>query len=341
MAETPRAPGGPAHVGAAGPAGHVGRAGRPVPAGTPGVAGATGPTATTGLPNTVMTSSAGAGGNESIGIPARGAGGSGAPGAGGLEGQGGQNGSGGSGAQAADRVGIRGRGVAGSYAALTPQQSTYDTVYGAQAEQERREAQQRRSEARGSYTESWRANRAAIENYTPQVRVGAQTSLRTAQSPFAGYLTGMHRRIHRLFADGFLADLENLPSNNPLNDRSLVTTLEIILDGTGRIQRLGVVRTSGNMAFDVASLNAVRRSAPFGSVPQPILSGDGRVYMHWAFYRNERQCGTFNAEPYIMPNPGSPTPGRPAPSSPAGGLRDDRGDATPGGAPSRTVASAP
>jgi TonB family protein len=138
----------------------------------------------------------------------------------------------------------------------------------------------------------------------------------------------MHRRIHRLFADGFLADLENLPSNNPLNDRSLVTTLEIILDDTGRIHRLGVARTSGNMAFDVASLNAVRRAAPFGSVPQPILSGDGRVYMHWAFYRNERQCGTFNAEPYIMPNPGSPTPGHPAPGAPLH-PRDDRGDATP------------
>ena len=37
--------------------------------------------------------------------------------------------------------------------------------------------------------------------------------------------------------------------------------------------------------------------------PSSILSGDGRVYFHWGFYRNQRQCGTFNAEPYILPNP--------------------------------------
>jgi hypothetical protein len=39
------------------------------------------------------------------------------------------------------------------------------------------------------------------------------------------------------------------------------------------------------------------------------------VYFHWGFYRNQRQCGTFNAEPYILPNPRG-TPAR-------GGLTDE------------------
>jgi hypothetical protein len=43
--------------------------------------------------------------------------------------------------------------------------------------------------------------------------------------------------------------------------------------------------------------------------------------VHWGFYRNERQCGTFNARPYILPHPGdTPAPGQRAP------MRDD----TPG-----------
>ena len=27
---------------------------------------------------------------------------------------------------------------------------------------------------------------------------------------------------------------------------------------------------------------------------------DGRIYLRWGFYRNWRQCGTFNAEPFIL-----------------------------------------
>jgi hypothetical protein len=55
--------------------------------------------------------------------------------------------------------------------------------------------------------------------------------------------------------------------------------------------------------FDVASMNAVRRSAPFGEAPEAIRSADGKVYIHWGFYRNERQCGTFNAEPFVLSAP--------------------------------------
>jgi hypothetical protein len=31
-----------------------------------------------------------------------------------------------------------------------------------------------------------------------------------------------------------------------------------------------------------------------------IRSPDGRAYVHWGFYRNNRQCGTFNATPFIL-----------------------------------------
>jgi hypothetical protein len=44
--------------------------------------------------------------------------------------------------------------------------------------------------------------------------------------------------------------------------------------------------------------------------------------MRWDFYSNERQCGTFNAEPFILPNPG----GEPKPSN---GPMHDRGTTIP------------
>ena len=294
-----------------GRAGERGAAGREGAAGT---AGAAASETTNGLGENTMTAANGTGGLVPIGtgIPMQ----NGQGGGGGQGGRGGQNGQGG---DAGTRVGVAGMGAARALNELTPTQTTYNQVFGPEAERERRVAQLRRSQARGSFTESWRENRAAIENYTPSIRVGNQTALRTASSPFAAYLTAMHRRIHRLFADGFIEGLAAAPANSPLNDQSLVTTVEIVLQRDGRLHRLGVARTSGNMAFDVAALNSVRRAAPFGGAPDAIVSGDGNVYVRWRFHRDENACGTWNAEPYIIPTPGGPAPAAPgnAPRGPA------------------------
>jgi hypothetical protein len=41
-------------------------------------------------------------------------------------------------------------------------------------------------------------------------------------------------------------------------------------------------------------------AAPYEPTPEAIRSVDGRIYLRWGFYRNWRQCGTFNVEPYIL-----------------------------------------
>ena len=158
-------------------------------------------------------------------------------------------------------------------------------------------------------------------------------ALSAAASPFASYLAGVHRRIHRFFADDFLASLDGFGADHAMNDPTLVTRLEIILNRDGTISRVGVAATSGMLPFDFGAVDSVHRGAPFPSAPEQILSGDGRVYMHWSFYRNTRACGTFNAEPYILPRPGErqrpapgPTEDRPPPGRrqiPPGNLRDD------------------
>ncbi len=195
-----------------------------------------------------------------------------------------------------------------------PRYDNFVAVYGREEiQRQREEAAQRRSEARGSTSDDWAMTRAALENFVTNVRVGNQTALRAAASPFAGYIVAMHNRIHRTFADGFIPGLAALPESSPLNDRTLHTTLEIIIERDGRLHRINIVRSSGTLPFDVAAMNSVRRAAPFGEAPAAILSGDGRVYVHWGFYRNERQCGPFNAEPFILPTPAG-APARPTPS---------------------------
>ena len=96
----------------------------------------------------------------------------------------------------------------------------------------------------------------------------------------------MHARIHPTF-DSFLEFLDDLPSTNPMNEKHVVTRLEIVLAADGRVARMGVVRSSGVAEFDAAALDAVDRARPFPPIPSAILSADGNAYMHGEFDRDE------------------------------------------------------
>jgi hypothetical protein len=178
----------------------------------------------------------------------------------------------------------------------------------------------------------FRKYRAAIENYVPHVKEGNQTSLNAARVPFASYINRMHNQIHPIFADGFLASLGGHPDPR-LANMKLVTHVEIILDGaTGKLLTAGVVRPSGVTAFEVAALRSLEEASPYGKAPDVIVSPDGRVYVHWEFYRDPfLACTSQFARPYLLKGNGAaPTPTEPepvpTPSTPLPGP-----DALPGG----------
>ena len=161
-----------------------------------------------------------------------------------------------------------------------------------------------RGQWKSSSLERWRA---AIENYVPGVKTGNQTNLGTAASPWATYLAQIHVRLHPIFAEGFVDGLGDLPSGHPLNDKTLVTRMEIVIKPDGTLHHLGIVKASGVTAFDIAALDAVDRSAPFGKAPQEIISPDGLAYLHWEFHRDEMRCSNVNAYPYLLKG-GAPAP---------------------------------
>lgn len=219
------------------------------------------------------------------------------------------------GAAGAGRRRARGGGASGSGAPdLRVSWSQFASLYGEEELRREREIwlEQRRSRARGqSHQQRWEQFRAAIENYTAQVRPGNQTALNTRADPFAAYLAEVHRRIHVRFADGFLRSVPSTVDAVFRGNPNMHAKLEIAIDPQGRVARIGVLATSGDMLFDFGAYNAVMRAQPFAQSPEAIRSPDGLVYMHWSFYRNERQCGTFNAEPYILARAPTDTP--PAP----------------------------
>jgi TonB family protein len=191
------------------------------------------------------------------------------------------------------------------------------------------DGERRRSEHRGAFqASSFERWRSAIENYVSSVKPGNQTALNTARSPFATYLNGMHNRIHPIFAESFLGSLDGLGRDNPMNNPRIFTSLEIVVTKNGHIVKMGVVKTSGITAFDVAALDSVQRASPFGPAPAAIISPDGRVYLHWEFHREEAiACSTINARPFMLnvPAPPAPVDPNPAPTPPTTPPSQERG----------------
>jgi outer membrane biosynthesis protein TonB len=184
-------------------------------------------------------------------------------------------------------------------------EDAYERIVGEDRVREEQELGRRRmSQRQGSWERRQQALRASLENFTPEVRPGNQTALATRAEPFALYIARMHRRIHERWGFGFIEELSRKPASHELNDWRLHTKLEIVIGPDGDVERTTIVQTSGLLTFDVAAIDAVQSAGPYEPPPQAIRSGNGRVYVHWSFHRDWRQCGTFGAHPFILDNAG-------------------------------------
>jgi TonB family protein len=147
----------------------------------------------------------------------------------------------------------------------------------------------------------------------------------TRATPFAVYVTSMHRQIHLRWM-AFLAGLDAHAPTAFKDDPALWAQLEIVVRGDGALDRITMVRASGVRAFDDAALDAVTRAAPFPPPPPPIESADGKVHLRWRLYRDAvRGCSTIGVDPLMLGTAPSPKPsssdargnGSPAPRVPS------------------------
>ncbi|MDB4961418.1 MAG: hypothetical protein JWP01_1417 [Myxococcales bacterium] len=177
----------------------------------------------------------------------------------------------------------------------------YERIMGKEKVDEERQVAARKASAhKGRWERKLAAVKSSLENFVPDVRVGNQTALKTRAHPFALYVARMHRRIHELWGFGFLESLDDKSADYPLNNPDLWTNLEVSVNPDGSVHKVTIAKTSGKTEFDVAAIDTVLSSAPYEATPEAIRSVDGRIYLRWGFYRNWRQCGTFNVEPYIL-----------------------------------------
>ena len=113
----------------------------------------------------------------------------------------------------------------------------------------------------------------------------------------------MHRSIHKLWGFGALEDWEELSGSSPLNDPHLSTTLEMVLNRDGTVDKVTVVRASGYLPFDAAAIDVAFNAGPYPDPPRAIRSANGKIYVHWQFHRDERQCATSGVDYFILDNP--------------------------------------
>ncbi|MEO6772582.1 MAG: hypothetical protein ABI467_06105 [Kofleriaceae bacterium] len=177
----------------------------------------------------------------------------------------------------------------------------YERIVGKErVDNEREVAARKMSSKKGRWERKLDAIKSSLENFVPDVRPGNQTALKTRASPYALYIARMHRRIHELWGFGFLEDLDSKGADYPLNNPDLWVNLEISVNPDGTLHKVTIAKTSGKTEFDVAAVDTVISAGPYETTPEAIRSVDGRIYLRWGFYRNWRQCGTFNVEPYIL-----------------------------------------
>ncbi len=177
----------------------------------------------------------------------------------------------------------------------------YERIMGKErVDEERQVAARKMSSKKGRWERKLDAVKSSLENFVPDVRTGNQTALKTRAHPYALYIARMHRRIHELWGFGFLEELDNKGSDYPLNDPNLWVNLELSVNPDGSMHKVTIAKTSGKTEFDVAAVDTVISAGPYEATPEAIRSVDGRIYLRWGFYRNWRQCGTFNVEPYIL-----------------------------------------
>jgi TonB family protein len=142
--------------------------------------------------------------------------------------------------------------------------------------------------------------KAALENYISEVQPGNHTSVNAHADAASGYINRIHHKIHPRWGGGFLPRLDGrYGPSHPLSNPNLRATLELIIDGeTGKLDTVNIVESSGQTVYDIEAVSIVQNVAPHPEPPDAIVSPDGKVYIHWNFWRGPRQCGTFGVSIY-------------------------------------------
>ncbi len=136
----------------------------------------------------------------------------------------------------------------------------------------------------------------------PVIGPGQQGNSLSHQKDVAEYLALMHKEIHPLWAHGYLLRLDTIyrQPGSAINNPDLEAVLEITLDGLGAVSDVRMVRSSGITDYDNEAIHVAWNSSPGTPPPKEMQSPNGRSYIHWTFWRDQRQCGVFGVKVFRL-----------------------------------------
>lgn len=189
-------------------------------------------------------------------------------------------------------------------AVLMPTMESYD-----QAIAQRDDALRERAKELGKgdrlfadYEKNSEGLRESLTSFGHAVNHGNHTGVDPHSKAYGSYVGMIHSKIHMRWADSYLTELDlREPPGSPLNDPELNTKLEFVIRAAdGEVEKVNIVRSSGQLRFDAQAVTISRGIGPHPGAPEELVSPDGRVYIHWNFWRDQRQCGLFGASVFIV-----------------------------------------
>jgi len=190
-----------------------------------------------------------------------------------------------------------------------PTVDDYSKVFDERAD--RRRQKERREKGVGSemYREIEKSKgsvQKTLENYIPEVKPGNHTSVNAEADIAATYINKIHSKIHPRWGGSYLPRLDRrYGPGHPLSNADLNAVLEFVVDGsTGELEEVTIVSSSGITSYDMEAVTIAEQVAPHPEAPDPLVSPDGNVYLHWNFWRDQRQCGTFGVSLFKLTEDG-------------------------------------
>lgn len=193
---------------------------------------------------------------------------------------------------------------------LMPDPSAYDRVFAAKDVEASERAEKTRQDSKKRLFPGYEALsknvRSSLINHGHEVRVGNHQGVDSKSGGYASYVGLIHHKIHERWANNYLIDLDlHEPGGSPMNNPQLNTKLEFVISAQdGTVESVNIVRSSGQLRFDAQAIAIAHQIGPHPNPPPALVSPNGKVYMHWNFWRDQRQCGPFGASVFIVNSEG-------------------------------------
>lgn len=122
------------------------------------------------------------------------------------------------------------------------------------------------------------------DSVNKDVAEGGRTVLSTREFRYFGYYQRIRDLLRQHWSPNIQAKLMKLwQMGKVVNADEFTTEVHVLLDRSGRVQKIAKVATCGNLDLDSAAVEAFERAGPFPNPPLGMLDDDGYVRINWSF----------------------------------------------------------